>query len=103
MPIVIDDKFENIKKTKDIIDLFKKIGIYNDIIRATNGKHIRAGKGKMRGRKYKTPKSVLIISDKNNTLKSSENLTGIDIVNRKNLNIELLILCYVTFSFYLLK
>jgi large subunit ribosomal protein L4e len=88
LPIIIDDKFENLKKTKEIIDLFKKIGIYDDILRATNGKHIRAGKGKMRGRKYKTPKSVLIISDKNNTLKSSENLTGVDIVNRKNLNIE---------------
>jgi large subunit ribosomal protein L4e len=88
LPIVIDDKFENIKKTKEVINLFKKIGIYDDILRATNGKHIRAGKGKRRGRKYKNPKTVLIVTDKKNRLKSSENLIGVDIVHRKNLNIE---------------
>ncbi|MCJ2512910.1 MAG: 50S ribosomal protein L4 [Candidatus Thermoplasmatota archaeon] len=88
LPIIIDDKFEKIKKTKDVIDLFKKIGIYDDLIRSSNGKHIRAGKGKRRGRKYKIPKSVLIISENKNIIKSSDNLIGVDIVNRKNLNIE---------------
>jgi large subunit ribosomal protein L4e len=88
LPIVIDDKFEKIKKTKEVIELFKKIGIYDDIIRASNGKHIRAGKGKMRGRKYKIPKSVLIVSNEKNKLKNSENLPGIDIIDRRNLNIE---------------
>ncbi len=34
LPIIIDNKFEKIKKTKDMIDLFKKIGIYDDIMRA---------------------------------------------------------------------
>jgi len=88
LPIVIDDKFEKIKKTKEVIELFKKIGIYEDIIRASNGKHIRAGKGKMRGRKYKIPKSVLIVSNEKNKLKNSENLPGVDIIDRRNLNIE---------------
>jgi large subunit ribosomal protein L4e len=88
LPIIIDDKFEKIKKTKDVIDLFKKIGIYDDLIRSSDGKHIRAGKGKRRGRKYKIPKSVLIILENKNIIKSSDNLIGVDIVNRKNLNIE---------------
>jgi large subunit ribosomal protein L4e len=88
LPIIIDDKFEKIKKTKEVINLFKKIGIYEDLIRASYGKHIRAGTGKRRGRKYKIPKSVLIITENMNMLKSSENLIGVDIVNRKNLNIE---------------
>jgi large subunit ribosomal protein L4e len=87
LPIVIDDKFEKIKKTKDVISLFKKIGIYDDIIRANNGKHIRAGKGKRRGRKYKIPKSVLIISKNDKSIKNSNNLIGVDIVSEKNLNI----------------
>jgi large subunit ribosomal protein L4e len=87
LPIVIDDKFEKINKTKDVISLFKKIGIYEDIIRATNGKHIRAGKGKRRGRKYRIPKSILIILKKNDDMKSADNLVGVDIVNGENLNI----------------
>ena len=30
LPIIVDDKFEKIKKTKDVISFFKKIGIYDD-------------------------------------------------------------------------
>lgn len=88
LPIIIEDKFENITKTKDIIEAFEKIGVYSDILRAINGKNIRAGKGKSRGRKYKTPKSILIISNKDKIWKSSRNLTGIDVVKPKLVNIE---------------
>jgi len=90
LPIIIDDKFETIKKTKDIIETFDKIGIYDDVLRAANGKHIRSGKGKSRGRKYKTPKSILIVSTKDDTKKGSRNLSGIDVINLNQLNIEYL-------------
>jgi large subunit ribosomal protein L4e len=88
LPIIVEDKFENISKTKDVIKALDKIGIYDDILRATNGKNIRAGKGKARGRKYKTPKSILIITKKDEIGKSSRNLTGVDIVKPKLINIE---------------
>jgi large subunit ribosomal protein L4e len=88
LPLVVDDKFEKIKKTKNVIDALDKLGVYDDVLRATNGKHIRAGRGKSRGRKYKTPKSILIVSTKNDILKSSRNLTGVDVVNPKYINIE---------------
>lgn len=90
LPIIIDDKFESIKKTKDVIDALEKIGLYDDVLRSSEGIHIRAGKGKRRGRKYRTPKSILIVSTKDNIRKSSANLSGIDIVKPKQLNIEYL-------------
>ncbi len=88
LPVIIDDEFEKIKKTKDVIDTLEKIGIYDDVLRSVNGKHIRAGKGKTRGRKYRTPKSILIVSTKNNLEKSSNNLSGVDIAKPDQLNIE---------------
>jgi len=88
LPVIVEDKFEKIKKTKDVITALDKIGLYDDVLRATNGKHIRSGKGKTRGRKYKTPKSILIISSNDTIKKSSKNLTGVDIVTPTNLNIE---------------
>lgn len=88
LPIVVDDKFESIKKTKDVINALDKIGIYDDVLRATNGKHIRAGKGKSRGRKYRTPKSILIVTTKDDIQKGSRNLTGVDVINPKQINIE---------------
>ncbi len=88
LPIIIDDKFENLKKTKDVINTLDKIGIYNDILRAANGKHIRAGKGKSRGRKYRTPKSILIVTLNEDIKKSSRNLSGVEVVKPKKINIE---------------
>ena len=90
LPIVIEDDFENIKKTKEVIEVLEKIGINSDILRSANGKHVRAGKGKMRGRRYRVPKSLLIVSLKENIEKSSENLSGVDITKPHQLNIELL-------------
>ena len=90
LPVIVEDKFETIKKTKDVINALDKIGLYTDVLRAADGKHIRAGKGKRRGRKYKTPKSILIISKKDEILKSSGNLTGVDVIKPDNINIEYL-------------
>jgi large subunit ribosomal protein L4e len=88
LPIVVDDDFEKIKKTKEVIEVLQKIGIYSDVLRSANGKHVRAGKGKMRGRRYRVPKSLLIVSSKNIVKKSSDNLSGIDITKPHQLNIE---------------
>ena len=88
LPIVVDDDFEKIKKTKEVIEVLQKIGIYSDVLRSANGKHVRAGKGKMRGRRYRIPKSLLIVSSKDVVEKSSDNLSGIDIAKPHQLNIE---------------
>lgn len=89
LPLVVESDFEKIDKTKKMIETMKKIGVYADIERAKNGKHIRAGKGKMRGRKYKTPKSLLIVvKDKEKVKKAAGNLTGVDIVTPDEMNVE---------------
>jgi large subunit ribosomal protein L4e len=90
LPIIVDDKFEKLKKTKDVIDALDKIGVFDDILRSENGKHIRAGKGKSRNRKYKIPKSLLIISTNKELQKGSRNLSGVDVILPKDLNINYL-------------
>ena len=91
LPVVVENKFEDMKTTKDVIAVFQSIGVYDDIIRAKNGRHIRAGKGKSRSRRYKTPKSVLVVVSKRTMIeKSANNLLGIDIATPKRLNAELL-------------
>jgi large subunit ribosomal protein L4e len=90
LPVIIDDAFDKLTKTKEVIGVFKKIGIYDDVVRSANGKHIRAGKGKLRGRKYRTPKSVLIVSKTQKPRKSAHNLMGVDSTTPDQLNIEYL-------------
>jgi len=88
LPVVVENSFEKLTKTKDVIQTLEKIGIYDDVLRSANGKHIRAGKGKGRGRKYRITKSILIISNQDQIQKSSRNLSGVDIVTPEQLNIE---------------
>jgi len=88
LPVIVEDKFEKLTKTKDVVKTLEKIGIYDDILRADNGKHVRAGKGKRRGRKYRIPKSILIVSMKDEIQRSSRNLPGVDVVKPSGINIE---------------
>ena len=91
IPIVVDDELSKVKKTKETREIFKKLGIFDDITRAKEGKHIRAGRGKMRGRKYKNTKGPLIVvgEDKGISL-GARNHAGVDVVSVENLNAELL-------------
>jgi large subunit ribosomal protein L4e len=60
-------------------------------MRAKMGRHIRAGKGKLRGRKYKGRKSLLIVAGNDSGLgKAARNLPGVDFVTVERLNAELL-------------
>jgi large subunit ribosomal protein L4e len=89
LPLIIEDDFEKVQKTKKALEVFQKVGVYNDIVRAENGKHIRSGKGKTRGRRYRRPKSLLIVvSNKDELKKGVGNLIGVDIVTPELLSIE---------------
>ena len=89
-PFVLDDKFELMQKTKEILSTLIKLGFENELLRA-EGKNIRAGKGKSRGRKYKKKKGPLIVVSKLDKLsRAVANIPGIDVVEVKSLNAELL-------------
>ena len=42
LPIIIENSFEDLKKTKEVFAVFEKLGISSDVIRAKNGIKIRA-------------------------------------------------------------
>jgi len=88
LPVICVDDLEKLSKTKDVLAFLNKLGLDNDIERAKDKKNIRAGKGKMRGRKYKRAKSVLFVVSKEKlpVQKSARNLEGVDIVALKNLS-----------------
>ena len=98
LPYVVEDKIENIASdhegeslTKRAIAMLDGLGLSEDVDRSTDGKGIRAGKGKRRGRKYRTPISVLIVlSENNGSERAFRNLSGVDVTTAKELNTELL-------------
>jgi large subunit ribosomal protein L4e len=91
LPVVIKDDFESVKSTKDAVDALESIGVYDDIVRSINGKNIRAGRGKMRGRRHRIPKSLLVVFSKECTgSRSVRNLPGVDVATPNSLNASLL-------------
>jgi large subunit ribosomal protein L4e len=83
VPIVVDSAvLQSVKRTREARELLKKLGVYSDIERAAEGTKIRAGKGKMRGRRYVEPKSILfIIEDYTSPFAMAvKGLPGVDIV-----------------------
>ncbi|AAK41017.1 50S ribosomal protein L4 [Saccharolobus solfataricus] len=88
-PIVVTDDIVNLKTTSEVEEFLKKIGVYDDVERVKERIRIRAGKGKMRGRKYKEPIGPLIIVHDSNSpiIKAARNLAGVDVVNAKDVSV----------------
>jgi len=48
LPVVAKNDLESLEKTSDVIKFLMAAGLWDDVMRAKNGRHIRAGKGKLR-------------------------------------------------------
>jgi large subunit ribosomal protein L4e len=88
LPIIFENAIENLERTKDIKDLLLKIGLLNNIEKAKDNKSYRAGKGKMRGRRYKRRKSILFVLGDNKNYKSFKNLEGVDVTYADLLSVK---------------
>ena len=100
LPIILGDYSENGKKmdieefnlsggTRKVSAIFEALGLGDDLRRASKGRKIRAGKGTMRGRVHKTPKSVLlVVANKDGLAKAARNLPGVDVVAARDLSAE---------------
>jgi len=87
VPVVLEDKFESIGKTAEIITALTSAGVYNDVVKAKDSRKVRAGKGKLRGRRMKQRKSILIVTAEK-PLSAARNLSGVDAVTVDQLNVE---------------
>tara|TARA_B100001750_G_scaffold109020_1_gene86156 strand:- start:541 stop:1179 length:639 start_codon:yes stop_codon:yes gene_type:complete len=75
--------------TRKFIAMMEGLGLGDDLTRAKSGRGIRAGKGKMRGRKRRAPKSILlVVGQRDGLAKAARNVTGVDVVAAKDLSAE---------------
>ena len=91
-PIVVADAVQDIKTTAEVSDFLQKIGLGYDLDRAKFGRKIRAGRGTMRNRKYRTPVSVLIVVSEREMpiFESASNLPGVQIEEVSSLSAAIL-------------
>jgi len=90
-PLVVVDEIQSLKKTQDVEEALIHLGVWPDIYRVRESRKVRAGKGKMRGRKMKQAVGpLLVIAEDEGIVEAARNLPGVDVVSVDSLNTELL-------------
>jgi large subunit ribosomal protein L4e len=87
LPLVVSDDFEDLVKTREVVELLEALGVHEDVERADEGKTVKAGQGKLRGRKYRRPKSILFVTAEDPS-RAARNLAGADVATAADLDAE---------------
>lgn len=90
VPVVLEEKVEELKTTAEALDLFQRLGVDEELSRTTPRK-VRAGRGTMRGRRYRRPKGPLVVLPPDTTGgRAFGNLPGVEVLAPAGLNAEVL-------------
>jgi large subunit ribosomal protein L4e len=87
LPLVVGDEFEDLEKTKEVVSFLEAVGLHADVERADENRSIKAGQGKLRGRKYRTPSSVLFVTSEQPST-AARNLAGATVATANEVNAE---------------
>ncbi|MDZ7688023.1 MAG: 50S ribosomal protein L4 [Halobacteriales archaeon] len=85
LPVVLEAGFEELVKTKEVVEVLESLGLHDDVERADEGRGVRAGRGKTRGRRHRTPKSILFVTA--DEFRAGRNLPGADVVRAEELGV----------------
>ncbi len=90
-PLVVTDDIQKLQKTSEMKEALIKLGVWPDIYRVEESQKIRAGKGKMRGRRKKQAVGpLLVVAENEGIARAARNIVGMDVAQVNNLNVELL-------------
>lgn len=87
LPLIVEDKISDAKKTREILTTLEKLGLQPELKRVS-ARSIRAGIGKMRGRKYKRKSGPLLVLHGKTPGSAIKNVPGVDVCNVSSLNCE---------------
>lgn len=88
VPLVVSNELETVSKTKEAVAVLKAIGAGSDVARVIKSKTLRAGKGKLRGRRYTQRKGPLVVfADDKGLVKAFRNIPGVETTNVKALSL----------------
>ena len=87
LPLVVSDAFESLEKTQEALGVLEALGVDADVERADEGRSVRSGRGKSRGRKYRQPKSLLVVTSEEPS-RAARNLAGVDVATAREVNAE---------------
>lgn len=88
IPLVADNAVESVTKTKQAVAALKSLGAYDDVTKAADSKKLRAGKGKMRNRRYVSRRGPLVVYKNDNGIsRAFRNLPGVELAQVDSLSL----------------
>lgn len=88
VPLVVSDAIQDYKKTKEAVRFLKSFKAWEDIKKVYKSHRKRAGKGKMRNRRFIKRLGPCIIYEKDNGIKRAfRNIPGVTLMNVQKLNL----------------
>lgn len=87
VPLVVEDSIQKYEKTKEAMAFLKSIAAIDDVTRVNDSREIRAGRGKMRNRRYVARRGPMLVLPDNQGTRAFRNIFGLDIANVNALNL----------------
>merc|ERR1711970_1527227 len=88
IPLVVDDSVQSISKTKDAVGVMRHLEAWADVERVKDSRRMRAGRGKMRNRRYVQKRGPLIIYDQDEGITLGfRNIPGVTLLPVDKLNL----------------
>ncbi|CAG7852578.1 60S ribosomal protein L4-A AltName: Full=L2 [Serendipita indica DSM 11827] len=88
VPLVVSSEIESLTKTREAVAFLKAIAAYDDVVKVSNSRKLRAGKGKMRGRRHRQRRGPLIVyNEDKGIVPAFRNLPGVELANVRALNL----------------
>jgi len=88
IPAVVSTSIESVNKTKNAVAALKALGAFADVEHAKDSKKVRAGKGKLRGRRYVARRGPLVVyNEDHGIVQAFRNLPGVELCQVERLNL----------------
>ncbi|KAK9466078.1 ribosomal protein L4 domain-containing protein [Lipomyces arxii] len=89
VPLVVSDEVEALTKTKDAVAVLKAIGANRDVIKVIKSRKMRAGHGKLRGRRYTQRRGPLVVygTEGASLVKAFRNIPGVEVAHVSTLSV----------------
>jgi len=88
LPLVVTDGIESMQKTKQAVETLNKLGCKEELARVMESKKVRAGKGKMRNRRYTMRRGPLLVyKEDNGIVRAFRNIPGVETACVTRLNL----------------
>lgn len=89
LPLVIDNAVESIERTNEAVRFLKDVGAYADVRKVVDTIGLRAGRGKLRNRRYRSRRGPLIVYNGINVplIRAVRNIPGVETLHVSRLNL----------------